>query len=243
MKEVRYRTEAFGGSKVRDAAKVMAFETFQLGNTDILEHLSEHVIKDPDLLDKCAAFIQELDDNGFVDDMTEDDQEAFYRAILSEVGKQTGIPIKYSLWLADIEVVTNRKWYGRDMADDDDFDSYEIGPVILSDLGGDGTLYGYTEMPIPLEEKIERLQDQLIDVINQRENDNLSFRKAQQLDEQYLELDNQIQEIKNIFHSKHTSSSPLDDVISDARARADLQKATTHPASEKAMISQKGPLR
>lgn len=36
---LRYRTETFSGIGPRDAAEVMAFETFELGNTDIPEYL------------------------------------------------------------------------------------------------------------------------------------------------------------------------------------------------------------
>ena len=38
----------------------------------------------------------------------------------------------------------------------EDLDAYEIGSVVLSELGTDGTLYGYVDYPRPLKEKIER---------------------------------------------------------------------------------------
>ena len=44
-KLVRYRTEAFSGTGERDAAEVMAFETFTLGNVDILQTLAEGPLK------------------------------------------------------------------------------------------------------------------------------------------------------------------------------------------------------
>ena len=71
--------------------------------------------------------------------------------VLSEIKVKTGHDIKYALWLADEKTVFN--FYGRDMAGNtlgQDYDAYEIGPIILSDLGFDGTLYGYTDFPEPV---------------------------------------------------------------------------------------------
>lgn len=205
MNQVRYRTEAFSGTGERVAAEVMAFETFELGNTDILEYLSRNILKNPDSIEKCNSFIRELEDNGFVDDMPTDDKTEFFRQVLAEVEKETGVAVKYALWLADKNAVTNRAWYGRDMVHDEDFDCYEVGPVILSDLGYDGTLYGYTEMPVCLEDRIEDLRDRLTDIINTRETDGLSQRCAEELDKLYLAVDRQIQEIDVVLSSKGLS--------------------------------------
>lgn len=209
---IRYRTEAFGGSGERDAATVMAFETFELGNTDILETLSNGVLKDSKALrDRCLSFINELDDNGFVDDFSFDDGVSFYKEVLVEVEKQTGYKIKYALWLADKEVVTNRKWYGRDMVDDTDFESYVVGPVVLSDLGHDGTLYGYIHEPVSLEVQLEDLKDVLFDIVNEREGVRDSSGRAKRLDIRYLEVDNEIQELQDVLSQKTVT-----DLISEA---------------------------
>lgn len=149
---IRYRTEAFSGMMERDAAEVMAFETFELGNTDILETLQETLLKDSSLRDKISGFIRELEDNGYVDDMSSDDKVIFFREVLEEINKVTGLDIKYALWLADMETVID--FYGRDMMNENDYESYEIGPVVLSELGYDGTLYGYVDYPVSLEEQL-----------------------------------------------------------------------------------------
>lgn len=198
-KLVRYRTEAFSGTGERDAASVMAFETLELGNTDILETLcNSNVLRDPHLVGMCQGLIRELEDNGFIDDMSFDDGIAFYREVLEDIEKQTGHAIKYALWLADKETVTDRRWYGRDMADDYDFESYVVGPVVLSELGFDGTLYGYTELPVSLEAQLEGLKDALVDVINEREGVRDGTPHAVRLDELYLELDGQIGELQMV---------------------------------------------
>lgn len=149
---IRYRTEAFSGMMERDAAEVMAFETFELGNTDIFETLQETLLKDSSLRDKISGFIRELENNGYVDDMSSDDKVLFFKEVLKEINKVTGLDIKYALWLADIETVID--FYGRDMLNENDYESYEIGPVVLSELGYDGTLYGYVNYPVSLEERL-----------------------------------------------------------------------------------------
>lgn len=151
---IRYRTESFGGSIYghgeRDAAAVMAFETKELGNTDILEYLRTSVLKDSSLAAKMKDFERELEENYCIDDMSLDDMEGFFKEVLAEIKNESGHNIRYALWLADPPVVLSPDCgYGRDLTDDFPVDAYETGPVILSDLGYDGTLYGYEEYPEP----------------------------------------------------------------------------------------------
>lgn len=106
--EIKYRTEAFSGQQYRDVAEVMAFETFEMGNVDILETLSNGILKDSeDISRQCVEFIDELDRNGFIDDFSAEDGVEFYRKVLSEIRRVTGHDIKYALWLADLDTVKN----------------------------------------------------------------------------------------------------------------------------------------
>lgn len=151
---IRYRTESFGGSVYgygeRDAAAVMAFETKELGNTDILEYLCAHALADCPLVSKMQGFVRELEENYCIDDMSLDDMEGFFKEALEEIDRLYGVNIRYALWLADPPVVLSPDCgYGRDLTDDFPIDAYETGPIILSDLGYDGTLYGYEEYPTP----------------------------------------------------------------------------------------------
>jgi len=155
---VRYRTESFSGLGERDAAEVMAYETFTMGNVDILETLEKGLLKNnPELRNRCLDFIEELNNNGYVEDFSCSDGVAFYKEVLEEIQKVTGHDIQYALWLADKNVVTGKECgcYGKDMYDAEDYDAYEVGPVVLSDLGSDGSLYGYVNYPEPIEKSKE----------------------------------------------------------------------------------------
>lgn len=157
---IRYRTESFSGSRERDAAEVMAYETFDMGNTDILEYLSETILKDNPICEKFHDFIRELDENGYVEDMGWFDKVDFFKAVLDEIKKATTLDIKYALWLADENTVFD--FYGCDMAGSVlgvDYDAYVVGPVILSDLGYDGALYGYVDFPEPLSDRKNSLNN------------------------------------------------------------------------------------
>lgn len=239
-KLVRYRTEAFSGLGERNAAEVMAFETFSLGNVDILQTLAEGTLKGRgEITNRCWDFIDELNNNGFVDDMSITDQVAFMNEVLAEVAKVTGVEVQYALWLADRETVTDRKWYGRYMAHDEDFESYQIGPVVLSDLGFDGTLYGYEEMPVSLETRLEYAEDDLINIINEREGLRDGSMRAEQLDDLYAEKDNVIQLLKEVIGQK--THKNLDAKLQDAqRSCAQQDESGTHDVSKEGFYELSG---
>lgn len=138
----RYRSENFSGSMVRGIYEVMRFEIFELGNTDILEHIMQYFVHIPDVIDRLRNVIEELQNNGYVDDFPEQDQTVFLSDLVSELNSELGANIRYALWLADKATVIEQ--YGTEI------DEYEVGSVVLSDLGYDGTLYGYEECPEPI---------------------------------------------------------------------------------------------
>lgn len=146
---IRYRTEDFSGSGIRDAASVMAYEVFTLGNSDILTTLSSGILKGRgEISAKLADFEDELTRNGFIDDMSFDDARVFFQDVLSEIHSITGQEVRYALWLADMDTVMD--FYGSQLQNEYDADAYETGKVVLSDLGKDGALYGYSDMPVSL---------------------------------------------------------------------------------------------
>lgn len=147
---LRYRTETFSGIGPRDAAEVMAFETFELGNTDIPEYLCSHQLKSSSIAPALESITKELDENGFVDDMSWEEKVDFFREVLGDLSKVTGVNISHALWLADPDTVLN--FYGKDLTTGSYIDAYEPGPVVLTDLGHDGTLYGYDHDPYPARE-------------------------------------------------------------------------------------------
>lgn len=155
MKEnnIRYRTETCYGSGERDAVSVMVYETYELGNTDILNNLENHLLKNNTVLrNQCIDLLEEMINNGFVENYGEKEWREFYQKVLEAIQKETGIHVKYVLWLADKEtVMDSSEGYGSYVESEEDIDAYEIGPVVLSELGYDGTLYGYEEYPEPIQ--------------------------------------------------------------------------------------------
>ena len=149
---IRYRTESFSGLMERDAAEVMAFETFEMCNADILETLRNGVLKGNPICDQFQRMIDCLDGTSEEDFlMGYNEGIEFFQNIINEIRKVTGHDIKYVLWLADKEtVMDSSEGYGSYVESDEDIDAYEVGPVVLSELGYDGSLYGYEEYPEPI---------------------------------------------------------------------------------------------
>lgn len=232
MRDVRYRTETFSGTGERDAVEVMAFETFELGNTDILYHLEQGLLHDSGELGVCCLdFIEHLNNQGLIQDSEWvefgfENGIAFYKEVLAEIQRMTGFEIKYALWLADKDVVIDKGYdgYGLDMDSEDDFDCYEVGPVVLSDLGSAGVLYGYTEMPVRLEDRVVDLEVELVGIINEREEYEcegleMDHRRAVWLEERYAEVDGLIQEMEAILSQKVVKDGALEQQIENASSQ------------------------
>lgn len=139
--EIGYRSDnCIGGSEMR-AAHVMAFETYELGNSDILLTLANGVLKDSDIaleLMKRAESTNEVANNeSFVDWV------AFYNVVLLEIKRVTGVSVSFVLWLTDRK--EDALSYGTNIQ------QYYKGEVLLSDLGREGKLWGYQFQPLPLD--------------------------------------------------------------------------------------------
>jgi hypothetical protein len=141
---IGYRCEEAFGDGVTDLIKVMAYETFELGNSDILEYVSMHYLEDGELKDECLSMIQELEDNGYVDDMFEDEKEEFMGKLVNEINKKLNMELKSCLWLASLDTV--KDYYCQNM-DSFFIKSYETSNAIITDLGYDGALYAYEVLP------------------------------------------------------------------------------------------------
>lgn len=134
-------------SSERKAIPVMLFEITELHNTDILEYVMNHYHLPGILMQNIQDYI----DN--IDDVEEGDENVEYmlKEILGCIEDETGINVNYALWLADREAV-------EELYDGDELDvnAYDIdNAIVLSDLGYDGTLYGFEEMPEPIEDDEE----------------------------------------------------------------------------------------
>ena len=141
-----YRTESFSGSGVRDVIDVIHYEIADLGNTDI----PIYVLKNynfPEELEKELRDILSL--AGDEDYPFTFDRGHFLDVVarmVDEIGRQKGVSVKYALWLADEDVVRN--WYNLSGGS---IDKYPVSPVVLSDLGPEGALFGYAEMPTKMD--------------------------------------------------------------------------------------------
>ena len=145
---IRYRTETFSGLGERNAAEVMSYETFEMGNVDILETLLNTVLKDRgEINEQCFQYMNAINNSGLDGIPKFKEGVQFFQEVLAEIKAVTGHEIKYALWLANLEDVKDKNFYGKYIESDDDIDAYETGPVILSELGCDGTLYGYPTWP------------------------------------------------------------------------------------------------
>ena len=156
-----FRTEQFCGEGYRDAAEVMAHEVFELQNTDILETLSNGILKGTMVGARMKPLIDgiqnETDDksiNDFLDLAFENVYAGifYFRMVLSVIKSITGKDIKYVLWLCDsIDDVKQSYEFGDNVYTE--FDEYKTSDVVLSDIGTQGKLYGYETMPEPIQSK------------------------------------------------------------------------------------------
>ena len=157
---IGYRTEELFGEGYRDAASVMAHETFYLSNTDILDTLSQTLFQNTEYskeLKHMSDVINcEVDDEKteqFLDAAFNDEKLGidYFNNILKEIKKITKKDIKYVLWLCDsIEDIKKEYEINESFIS---FDVYEKSDIVLSDLGVAGKLYGYENKPISIKEE------------------------------------------------------------------------------------------
>lgn len=155
---IKYRTEQLYGEGYRDAAPVMAHEVFELQNTDILETLSNTILKGTDIgiklnhlmnVIECKVDDEELE--SFMDEAYDDEElgVSYMDNVLKAIKNITGKNIKYCLWLCD-SIDDLKTSYEEDFEISiTSIDEYEDSDIILSDLGTYGKLYGYETIPIP----------------------------------------------------------------------------------------------
>ena len=153
---IRYRTEAFGGSEERNALQVMLFETYEMGNADIPRTLANGILAGTEIGRELDLLADRLQESG----ESHDEIKRLFQLALGKIEELTGKQVNFVLWLADEQDVRDKYWrYANGVYDpsascpepgDGDIDAYEIGFVILSDLGPDGALYGYQSFPTPI---------------------------------------------------------------------------------------------
>ena len=150
-----YRCEEFFGEGRRDAASVMAYETFVLENTDILDYLiKSDLIGETmkELLFVYKTLMKEgmLIHTGFDTDYeemlyryrnNEKDRVEFFEEVLDD--------IRFCLWLCGSpqECLDSHNADQARHLKEFEFDMYDTSDIVLADLGKKGKLYGYEKLP------------------------------------------------------------------------------------------------
>lgn len=147
-KTVLYRNDEAFGDGYRNAAEVIAYEIFELGNFDSLHYMFRNYRLSRELRRKWRGYFRELLGNGYVDDMSDDELTDEVRELLASIAQEVGKPINYVLWLASKSAV--EQFYD---GTENNIDAYDVSnAVILSNLGEDGMLFGFETNPTPLEQ-------------------------------------------------------------------------------------------
>ena len=141
-----YRTESCSGSGVRDVIDVIHYEMAELQNTDIPVYVLEHYAFPEDLETELRDILSLADDEDYPFTFDRGHFLDVVSRMVDEIGRQKGIPVRYALWLAEEDVVRNRYNLPGGTVD-----RYSVSPVVLSDLGPDGILFGYAEMPAKMD--------------------------------------------------------------------------------------------
>ena len=143
--ELLYRTENYSGAGVRDLSEIISYEMTELRNRDIPEYILENYDLPKELKKELKRMLALDEEYPFTFDR--DEFETTMNKVVEEIGRQKGLHLRYGLWLAEVETVLLR--YNGTVADTF---AHGTSPVVLSNLGPDGVLFAYEELPtgIPL---------------------------------------------------------------------------------------------
>lgn len=165
---MKFRSEIPFGQGYRSLKDVMVHETYELGNSDILCTLLPKIKPaDVKLANEISILINELEKNGFVDDFDENNWNKFFQKVIDTVNIISGKKYKYCLWLAEYDVVKN--YYGKGELTKEEIDAYTESEMIISDIGFDGCLYAYEDLPYPVmytDEDIKKSNERLHELTN-----------------------------------------------------------------------------
>ena len=137
---VGYRTETTYGSGIRNLREILDFEIIELGNVDI----PATIIKNFPMKNNFEKMLL----NHFVEEPERYSRKQKYDIIklCQSIILRKYPKAKYALWLADREIV--KSLYG---GTEEDIDEYKIEYTTpISDLGSEGKLYLYSELPEPI---------------------------------------------------------------------------------------------
>lgn len=166
MSNTGFRCEEFFGEGYRDAASVMAHETFVLDNTNILDYLIKSDIVSKSMKEYMLVYATLMEEGRLIhtgydtdyEEMlyrfrrNEKDRIEFYQEVLADIKETSDNNIRFCLWLCDTPEDSFDS-YNLDLQkkiSDFQFDEYEKSDVVLADIGKEGKLYGYEYEPKPI---------------------------------------------------------------------------------------------
>lgn len=136
---VGYRTETAYGSGIRELRSVLEFEIVYLGNTDIPDTL----LTTFNLTKAQQSFIRTATSN--IEDLSDENRQKLVDVCI-DIIKREFPNANYCLWLADKNVIID--YYGGIEETIDEYEIENLKPI--SDLGWEGKLYVYSELPEPI---------------------------------------------------------------------------------------------
>ena len=137
---ILYRCETCYGSGVRNAEDVILHEIFELRNTDILCYCLDKYGLTRMGFNRTLESLIKATDNG--DELDEEEIRLVVKDLLKHIEAITGHAVRFALWLTTKQAA--KELYE---GTEESLDAYHTGPVILSDLGEDGILFGYESNP------------------------------------------------------------------------------------------------
>lgn len=138
-----FRNDDISEGQTNDIIEIMTYEICELGNSDTLDYCIDHYKLSGKVINQAEQLIQMLDEGECLDiDEDGDKVRNICRQIIAEVSKLTNINVKFGLWLTDKESVI--ELYD---GTEDNISEYKTSEAVISDLGSDGVLFGYEEMP------------------------------------------------------------------------------------------------
>lgn len=135
MENYLYRSEECYGSGERDIRKVIAYETNELGNTDIWHYCMARYELSMETKDKINEILNDLHNRSIY----ERDMKEAIDLLIEDLTRIFGVEPRYCLWLTDFD--TCRDFYG------DPTTKCLPSNIIISDLYEDGKLFAYHDMP------------------------------------------------------------------------------------------------
>jgi len=124
-----YRNEEYSGSGITDPEKVLTFEIYELGNTDILEFFQKHYGFD------YPCIIEQLEEGR----VTEEEIKVEVKRIISYISRKMGAKTLYCLWLATREGIRENYVDTEDTVTE--YNLSRINYMPICDLGDQGALF------------------------------------------------------------------------------------------------------